>query len=138
MPEEHLLAALCVQEKQGRVAFGSEAWDRLAELQAMLGDESTEVYIYASMARLPVTAATWRAIFIRYRHAINNGTHPEGMRFRPATTQNERWAAYWEVGGLERLSKDDRVPMDHFSALASGKRFQKHFVPRGPTLIERL
>jgi len=138
VPEEHLLAALPVEAVQGKVAFGSDAWERLAELQALLAEECTEVYIYASIARVPIRAATWRATFLRYRKALTNRMHPEGMQFRPATTENERWAVYWEVSGLERLSKDERIPMDYFSALGSGKRFQKHFVPRGPTLIERL
>jgi hypothetical protein len=139
VPLRHLEAALEVQQRYGKVAFGSEAWDTLAELQALLKDRTTDVLIYASRT-LPVNfAATWRGKFLGHKLANQiTGTHPEGMKYRPTTTAGEKWAAYWEVSELRKLPRGEWIPIHDFSGYGSKARYRKTFVPRGPLIVESM
>jgi len=100
VPEVHLTSGLETQESEGRVAFGCDVPELLAKLQTMLSGDQMDVFIYASSRSLPVPAVTWRAIFLGHKLGIN-GSHPDGMKYRPKTAAGEKWNSYWEVGNLK-------------------------------------
>ena len=57
VPEEHLLDGVNVIHVEGRVAFGSRAWEVFRELDALRKGDPVDVYIYASHAE-PVLSHT--------------------------------------------------------------------------------
>jgi len=120
VPLEHLRASVDVVKHQKMVAFGSDAWETLAQLDALLKGNPTDAFIYASMGIGIGNVVSWHAKYLRRRDAVNQ-MHPGGMRYRPPTTENEKWTSYWEVSELRELPKSDWIPLNHFSGY--GKRY---------------
>lgn len=143
VPEEHLLSGLDVIADNGKVAFGSRAWEVFRELDAARGDAPATVYIYASHSSVPLTRPTvsWRATYIGHCTA-KGGAHPEGMKFRPSTTSSYpsdnkgHWAVFWEVVELMRLPKAEQFAVADLIGYGQDKSYKKHFIPEGPLLVE--
>src|SRR5206468_3141526 len=100
---------------QGRVAFGSRAWEVFRELDGLRKGQPVDVYIYASHTEGPqVFAVTWHAEYIAHVDGIA-GAHPAGMQYRPPSTgkypsDNEgKWAVFWEVQKLRQLPERDHL-----------------------------
>src|SRR5713101_8371343 len=111
VPLEHLLDARTVCETQGKVAFGSRAWEVLRELDVLRHGLPVDVYIYPSHTDQPLSLeASWQAVYIRQVDS-DGGAHPQGMQFRPPSTakypsDNEGfWAIFWEVTNLRQISQ---------------------------------
>lgn len=107
VPLEHLESGASVCSEQGRVAFGSRAYDRFAQLDAIRGDRPARVWLYASYdesrgGKAPAATWTWR--FVRWVEA-DRGAHPGGMTYRPPTTGKypEDDEGYWYLFGRSRL-----------------------------------
>ena len=113
VPLVHLEAGLEVCRREGKVAFGSQAWAVFEELDDHDG-EGTPVLIYASHSGGdPRPVATWRATYLRYVRA-KGGAHPKRSRYRPASCAGEDsgfWAGFYEVSDLTRLDEPDHVPV---------------------------
>lgn len=141
VPEEHLLDGKVVCEREGKVAFGSRAFERFRDADKERLGASVEVLIYASD---PIghrrAVATWRGLYLGHVDG-RNGAHPDGMRFRPPSTANHpddnrgHWAVFWEVTEL-RLIHPDPIPITRLRGLGKKKYYADSYVPEGPLLIE--
>lgn len=139
VPLIHLEDGVEVCEREGRVAFGSNAW----EVFRRLDDEAasrTPVLIYASHAAVTGRPrVTWMASYLRYVES-KGGAHPDRSRFRPRSTiENHEdttghWAGFYEVEGLHRLAKDDCLEVRELRD-RNGRRYRRDFVPEGPILV---
>jgi hypothetical protein len=142
VPLGHLESGLEVCSGQGKVAFGSRAWEVFRELDAVRVGLQVDVYIYASWAGpQEVRAASWRAVYVGHVVSVGGG-HPDGMRFRPPTTeQNEsdnagHWAVFWEVRDLRRLDAEQFLPTGQFTGRGKKRAYRDNFAPEGPLLVE--
>lgn len=142
VPLEHLQDGQEVCATEGRVAFGSRAWEVFRQLDALRGGMPVDVYIYASHSgRSPQFEVSWQALYIRQVDSVN-GAHPEDMRFRPPSTAKYAddnqgyWAVFWEVEALRELSEPRRIRLADFTGLRKRRVYGRNFVPEGPLLIE--
>ncbi len=142
VPLEHLIDGRDVCSAEGKVAFGSRAWQVFRDLDAIRKGEPVNVYIYASHADDPFTfEATWQASYTGHVESIG-GAHPAGMRYRPPSTRqyaNDNdgfWAVFWAVELLRELPPKDRIRIEKFCGLGKRRGFTRGFVPEGPLLVE--
>ena len=143
VPLEHLQSGLSVCINEGKVAFGSMKWEVFRDLDTILAGAAGDVYIYPSgnpdAERLE---ASW---YGRYTHHVNaiGGAHPDGMRFRPQTTEKYptdnkgHWAVFWELDQLRELSPNERIATGKFIGYESNKKYKPNFVPKRPMLVIR-
>lgn len=141
VPFEHLEDGAEVCRREGRVAFGSRAWEVFRKLDHLRNGLPVEVYIYASHDPGPRRlAVSWHALYIGHVEG-QNGAHPHGMRFRPPSTgkylDDNRgfWAVFWEVEDLNLLPEDKYIPTGRLCGLGKKKNYGTNFVPEGPILI---
>lgn len=142
VPEEHLLDGIDVIQHQGRVAFGSRAWEVFRDLDALRKGQAVDVYIYASHADPPgPLEASWRGLYVGHVESLG-GAHPAGMRFRPSSTAQYpsdnigHWAIFWELSLLEPIPTKERLAVTDFTGYGKSKKYVQSFVPEGPLLIE--
>lgn len=142
VPLEHLEDGIDVCRNEGRVAFGSRAWEVFRKLDQLRNGLPVDVYIYASHD--PVVrrfVVSWKGTYIGHVESIE-GAHPEGMRFRPPSTgkypedNQGYWAVFWELEDLRRLDEDQQIPTGRFWGLEKRKSYGRNFVPEGPILIQ--
>ncbi len=143
VPLVHLRDAVAVREAEGKVAFGSRAWEVFRELDAARNGAPVDVYIYASgdpdSERLE---ASWYGRYIGHVEG-RNGAHPDGMRYRPPSTakypsdNKGHWAVFWELDQLRELSASECIPTGQFIGHKTGKQYKKNFVPEGPLIVAR-
>lgn len=142
VPYEHLVSGLEVSRKEGKVAFGSRAFEVFRAVETIADHGTLPVFIYASSdaAQMP-PRATWRANYVSSVET-NNGRHPAGMRFRPPSTEANigdnlgHWAVFWEVTKLMQVGYKEGIQMDGFYGYRSKKRYLKNFRPEGPVIVE--
>ena len=139
VPLEHLVDGEAVATSEGRVAFGSQAWELFRELERESGP-GTPVLIYAShTGGLPDLRITWSAKFLRYVES-RGGAHPDGTRFRPPSTiewredEDRYWAGFYEVESLRRLDEEEQFKIADLRD-RRGKLYGRGFVPEGPIII---
>ena len=144
VPIMHLNSATDVCEQNGRVAFGSRAWEVFRKLDEAAGGEPCDVLIYASHdSPVPgvLPKATWRATYLRHLDS-RGGAHPDGMKYRPPTTSNYasdnvgHWAIFWEVTDLRLLSPEGCIPMSELRGDGKRDNYVSSFRPEGPLIIE--
>jgi hypothetical protein len=143
VPLEHLRDGAEVCALQGKVAFGSRAWEVFRELDIERNGAPVDVFIYASgdpsSERLEVS---WYGRYIGHVEG-KNGAHPDGMKFRPPSTgkypsdNKGHWAVFWEVDQLRELAQEERISTGEFVGHSSGKAYKKNFIPEGPILVVR-
>ena len=109
VPLEHLIDAVTVCNVEGKVAFGSRAWEVFRELDNERNGVPVNVYIYASGdPSSEKFEASWYGRYIGHVQG-KNGTHPEEMIFRPSSTakypgdNKGHWAVFWELDELREL-----------------------------------
>lgn len=143
VPLEHLVDGSEVCEQEGRVAYGSRAWEVFRQLDEIREGMPVDVYIYASHSPGPVSLqVSWHAIYIGHGDSIG-GAHPDGMKFRPPSTRKYpddnlgHWAIFWEVEALRELPPEARIPTGQFQGFGKPKPYKKNFVPEGPILVSR-
>jgi hypothetical protein len=143
VPLEHLIDGAQVCAHEGKVAFGSRAFETFVELDVARNSKPVDVCIYASHAHEdgPIRA-TWAAKYIGYVKALN-GAHPDGAKYRPPSTfkypsDNEgHWAIFWEVTDLRRLPDDEAIPVREMRGWKHKTKYKRFFVPEGPVIIEQ-
>ena len=141
VPEEHLLSALDILNREGRVAFGSTSWELFEALDSSLAGADCEVLIYASDASRPLTppSATWTARYLGSSRAVS-GAHKDGMKYRPMSTSKYpadnkgHWVVFWEVANLVRL--ETPIVISKVQGYEKPKKYLANFIPHGPLLIE--
>ena len=143
IPLEHLEDGAVVCAQQGKVAFGSRAFEKFVELDALRDGAPVDVYIYAShTVRDGPATATWCARYVGKVNGVN-GAHPDGRRYRPPSTfehesdNKGHWALFWEVADLRRLSEEEVVLVRDLRGWNHQKKYDKFFIPEGPLIIER-
>ena len=142
IPSCYLNEAQVLIANQGKVAFGSRAWETFRKLDTLRGGELVEVLIYASQLHPqgPIKPS-WKGIYQRHIET-HTGTHPDNMRFRPPSTANNRgdnkgyWALFWEMIAISPLHPDQQLPIQNFRGFGKKRNFSKTFIPRGPIVIE--
>jgi len=142
VPHEHLQDGAQICQREGRVAFGSRAWELFRELDRLRGHLPVDVYVYASHSNALTFDVSWHARYIGHVHSIN-GAHPAGSKCRPPSTfkyaddNQGYWAIFWEVEDLRELSREDRIAIKTLRGYGRRAAYGKNFVPEGPILIER-
>jgi hypothetical protein len=143
VPEEHLIdgAEVCVRE--GKIAYGSRAFEMFVQLDSLRAGEPVDVHIYAShVVRDGPARATWAATYIGFVPSPD-GSHPDGPRYRPESTfkyptdNKGHWALFWEVTGLRKLPDAESLLIRDMRGWKSKTKYDKFFVPEGPLIIER-
>jgi hypothetical protein len=142
VPSEHLLDGRTTAESEGKVAFGSRAWEVFRELDVHRKGMPVDVYIYASHHDgNPEFEVSWHARYIRHVESTM-GAHPDGMKYRPLSTgkypndNSGHWAVFWEVEDLQPLLKEQRISLAQFTGFGKKKPYEHAFPPEGPLLIE--
>lgn len=142
VPLEHLQDGQKVCTKEGRVAFGSRAWEVFRQLDSLRKGMPIDVYIYASHTdQPPKFKVSWHARYVRHVDSFN-GAHPEGTRFRPPSTakypddNQGYWAVFWEVEALRKLPQPEQMRLADFTGFGKRRAYRRNFVPEGPLLIE--
>jgi len=142
VPLEHLQDGTDICKREGRVAFGSRAWELFRELDLQRKGMLVDVYIYPSQKSVARGFhASWHGIYIGHVES-QNGAHPEGMRVRPPSTAKYSednigyWAVFWEVTNLRELSTAERIPLSYLTGFGKPKAYKVGFIPEGPLLIE--
>jgi hypothetical protein len=149
VPEEHLLSGLDAIAAQldaddlpvgelPKVAYGSMAFESLAEVEKLRMGKTVEVLIYASHAKgeQPINPeATWRGVYVGYVGS-RRGRYPGKSIYRPQATASDSltWAVFWEVQELERLKTP--IPIGTLTGRGKKAKYQPRFIPDGPVLIE--
>ena len=138
VPWEHLADGETVCKREGKVAFGSNAFEILHKFQEG-GGVGTHVLIYSSHEHLPgVPEVTWRAIFLGMAKGEDYSAN-DLRQFRPESCWAEDrsglgWGCFIELADLERLADTDSIPVRDIQT-RSGKAHAPDFVPRGPTVV---
>ncbi len=120
------------------MAFGSRVWEVFRELDALRFGLPVDVYIYASHDNINRTfETTWCAKYIESKESFD-GTHPDGIRFRPPTTINDKdvWAVFWEVIDLRPAAEIEKIEISNCTSYGKRKSYGKFFFPERPLLIE--
>src|SRR4051795_3367134 len=117
VPAEHLVSALEVLKTQNKVAFGSAAFLVFDKLESLRHVQGVDVYIYASGREgYAKVSPFWRAVCLGFVPS-NGGAHPDGMKYRPKSTENYpqdnsgHWGLFWEVKDLRPAEADDWCPI---------------------------
>jgi hypothetical protein len=142
VPVDHLLDGQAVAETEGRVAFGSRAWQVFRDLDKLRKGYPVDVYIYASHGGGDREFTTsWHARYVGHVES-ENGAHPAGMRYRPPSTGQSpsdnkgHWAVFWEVEELQQLPEKERISLADLTGFGQKKTYGHAFPPEGPILIE--
>lgn len=144
VPEEHLESGLRTCQSQGKVAFGSRAWEVFRKLDHVIKESGRcDALIYASHAKVTTRSpmVTWRATYVGHNNAVN-GAHKEGMKYRPQSTASYPpdnrgdWVIFWEVGDLRRLEDLERIPVNKLIGYDGRRRYLNNFIPPGPLIVE--
>ena len=134
-----LEASGVVEEHEGKVAFGSNAWELFRKLDDLRGAEVIDVFIYASRNDEPSDLdATWTGRYVGHKES-RGGAHPDGRRYRPDSTRAEdktgHWAVFWEVVNLRRLPTP--IPVADFVGYRKQRQYRTNFVPEGPVIVHQ-
>src|SRR3974377_1608977 len=129
VPLEHLVDGCTTAKREGRVAFGSRAWQVFRELDQLRKGLPVDVYIYAShTGEYPAPQISWRGRYIGHVESIG-GAHPDGMRYRPSSTakylndNSGHWAVFWEVEELEPVPVHQCIPLVEFTGFDKEKPY---------------
>jgi hypothetical protein len=142
VPLEHLVDGRETVLKEGKVAFGSRAWETFRQLDDLREGKPVDVYIYESHGDGHSDfRVSWRA---RYIHSVEvqDGAHPDGMKYRPPSTgkyANDNighWAVFWELDSLERVPEGERIHVSEFTGYGKKKAYGHAFSPEGLMLIK--
>jgi len=142
IPDVYMSEGQTMCQSQGKVAFGSRAWEVFRELDHLRHGLPVDVYIYRSHANPPSPLeASWRAVYIGHVES-NGGAHPDGMTFRPPSTNIDPsdnqgyWAIFWELEDMLGIPPADRIRIADFTGYGKRGSYKRNFIPEGPLLIE--
>ncbi len=138
IPEEHLISGLETCASEGKVVFGSDAWELFRQVDQMRKGSEVAVFIYPCYpdSEKPLrTEIAWRGIYTGHIPS-RRGRYPGDQQLRPKSTAGEKptWAVYWEMQQLTQLSETEFVPMASLRAIDK-KALQAGRVPHGYMMI---
>src|SRR5271165_4626711 len=125
VPLVHLTSGRTTAEREGKVAFGSRAWEVFRQLDHERKGMAVDVYIYASHSDDPRAIASWCARYVGQVESIA-GAHPAGMRYRPPSTANDEqghFAIFWEVEDLHPSPDQERLSLTNFTGFGKSKGY---------------
>ncbi|MCL9998306.1 MAG: hypothetical protein NBV68_02900 [Erythrobacter sp.] len=133
VPSNHLVSGLQHSAKHGRIAYGTNKWEWLREVERDRDGEPVPVLIYSSHegsdADLSCVVA-WIAKLV-----ASSEKEKEIADARPPSTATDgKWASFWLVEDLKQLPKEDALPISAIQTTAGGWR--KESPPRGPERVE--
>ena len=144
VPAIFMKAAQVTCAVQGRVAFGSEAWDVFSRTNKIYGSGIPVLICPTAHHGDPDHIArpgyaTFRATYLGTTSA-QAGKHPNPA-IRPAATiagagADTRWSFFWEVSDLVQLEKQDHVAITSLTAEGQKKPLSNRFVLHGPMLVK--
>jgi len=139
---EHLIDGVDVCAAEGKVAFGSRAWEVFRELDGLRRGMPVDAYIYPSRADGPLHyEIRWTARYIGHVASVG-GAHPDDMRYRPPSTAKHavdncgHWAVFWEVQDLHELPTADHIRVCDLCGFRKSGSYKRNFVPERPILID--
>lgn len=139
VPLVHLLDGLEVCEAEGKVAFGSNAWELFEDLDRTREGMPVDVFIYASRSPEPLgNVASWTARYVGYIRRENASA--QAIPRPPSTAEEDAehyWAGYWLAIDLRRLPPDEHVTISGLRGSEKQRYFQSNFIPEGPLTIDR-
>lgn len=137
VPVIHLLSAQEVCEQEGKVAFGSREFEVFRKIDQDRNERPVKVLIYASEQenRSFIPKVTWEGLYMGHVDS-RRGRHPQGMKYRPATTVNDALdaAVFWEVTDLKPL--EISMNISNFKLLGKKEPFPSRFIPEKPLIIQ--
>lgn len=144
VPATILRSAQVACDAQGRVAFGSKAWELFNKIDTEYG-QNIPVLIYPTPNHgdpdrlCDPGFATFRGNYLGTKLA-QAGKHPDPS-VRPMVTVegpeiDTQWAFFWEVSNLVQVSKQDRVAITSLTAEGQKKPLTNKFVLKGPMLVK--
>lgn len=139
VPIDHLVDGVEVCRREGKVAYGSQAWETLMKFED-LGGVGAPVLVYASHnpEHLGPTVL-WVGYYLDYVES-KGGAHPAHGRYRPPSCKEEDqsgyWAGFYELSDLQQLDPESRIAIPSLRSL-DGKPYAAGFVPEGPTIVTR-
>jgi hypothetical protein len=143
VPLEHLDSGKVIAETEGKVAFGSMKFELFRKLDVLRTGMPVDVYIYASHSDGQRDfEVSWRGRYIGHVVSDPPGAHPNGMKYRPASTANYpndnsgHWAVFWEIEDLRPLLPEEGITLASFTPFDGKKPYGHAFPPEGPLLIE--
>ena len=139
VPIDHLVDGVEVCRREGKVAYGSQAWETFRRFED-LGGVGAPVLVYASHnAEHLGPTVSWLGYYLDYVES-RRGAHPDRVRFRPPSCKEEDgtgyWAGFYELRDLAQLDPEARIDIRTLRSL-EGKPYAAGFVPEGPTIITR-
>lgn len=140
VPEIHLLSGLETCENEGKVAFGSDAWELFREVDDIRKGKEVEVFIYPSHAdsdKPLLMSAAWHGIYVG-QVPSRRGRYPGDKRFRPESSQTDRpdWAVFWEIQNLYELPASAQIPLASFVSASKKSNGDRRSIPHGPMLVK--
>lgn len=147
VPASIMRSALGTCAAEGKVAFGSGAWEVFERANQEYG-EGIPVLIYPTHHdgdpdKVCVPGfVPFRAIYLGTTPATKLGMHPNPA-VRPAITINGPSADtassfFWEVSDLKQLSPPERIAITSLTAEGQKKPFTNKFTLHGPILVKAL
>jgi len=123
-----------------RVAFGTECFDVLNELDRIRGGkngkggEDIDVYIYASHVGGHDNVVTWKARYTGYVEGVG-GRHPNPNLRPPSTVTDTGASLFWEVDDLSEIDAGGKY-IGKLQGHNKPKPYGKSFPPRHPIIIK--
>ncbi len=138
--EPQLISGVETCDLEGKVAFGSDAWELFREADEIRKGEEVEVFIYPShpdSEKPLIMSVVWQGIYLGHLPS-RRGRYPGEKRFRPASAPLDKstWAVFWEVQNLRELPASEQIPITSFQNLNKKVSSDRRFLPHGPLLVE--
>jgi hypothetical protein len=145
VPATIMRSAMDTCTVEGRVAFGSDAWDVFDRANREYG-EGIPVLIYPTHRYgdpdklCDPGFVPLRADYFGTTPATKAGKHPNPA-VRPQITISGRsadsaWTIFWEVRNLIQVPKSNRIVITSLTSEGQKKPLGNGFVPHGPMLVK--
>lgn len=140
VPSVHLASAIETCDREGQVAFGSNAWELFRQVEQMKKSDLVEVFIYPSLvdSGKPIEMkACWHGLYLDHVPS-RRGRYPGDKRFRPESALSEKptWAIFWDVCELTELSEDDHIPLSKFRGTDKKSDYALRTAPHSPIIVQ--
>jgi hypothetical protein len=138
--EPHLISGRETCDREGKVAFGSDAWELFREADEIRKGQPVEILIYPSHPESDkplLMSIAWHGIYLGHLPS-RRGRYPGEKRFRPdsASLDKSTWAVFWEVENLSELPISEQTPIAAFHPLNKKASSDRRLLPHGPLLVE--
>ena len=133
VPMEHLRSGYELAPNVEHVAYGTNKWEWLRDVEIDRAGMPIPMLLYASHEgddADPTCNVAWIGWLVG-----SSESEREVKDHRPPSTQTDgKWGAFWLVKGLKPLPKADQLPISKIQTTKGGWR--KEAPPRGPERVE--